>query len=378
MNQSKSILCQEVPVLILNIILGAGLLNLPSLLARTAGPDGLLALIATVGVNLIGVLLICLLVLRFPDQSIANYSPKLLGRFCGFLFNLTFAGYLLFAAAIVLREFSDTTNVLMLLRTPLEVIMLTMLLAASLLARNGLPPIARASQIIVLLLFFPLLITPLIWAIFDWGALLPVFQVGREAFLEAMTTSVFTLAGFELLLIISPYVLDKRRIIPASILSVLLAGTVAIVIVLVTFGTLTVDQVAKMNDSVFEVVKYMPVPVLILERVDLIFFSIWIAAAYSTVVILLYMVSQQLAETFTISSGKNFVWPLCVVIFFVARIPANQQDSKSFIQIVNYLWIALVYGAIPFLLVLSIIRNRSTAAKRTILGKSKRRKKTRN
>ena len=84
------LLAQEVPVIIANMMLGVGTIGLPSRLAEIAGPDGIIAFACAIGVLVAATVLIILLVRRFPNQGIADYSTILIGKVPGFIFNIIF------------------------------------------------------------------------------------------------------------------------------------------------------------------------------------------------------------------------------------------------------------------------------------------------
>ncbi len=373
MKTRDTLLNQEIPVIVINVILGVATINLPSRLARSAGADGIIAFIAASCIALIAAFLIVCLVMRFPDQGFAEYSPKLVGVIPGFILNILLTMYFLYGTAVVLRTFSDTAKVFLLPRTPLEVIMISMLFTAAVLARNGLQPIARSCQIILFLFFVPLLLLPFFISIFDFGEFLPLFQTDFHSMMKAAIGSIFALTGAEVLLVIGSHVHIKRGFMRLTLLGVLTAAALTLLIVSLTFGSLSVEQTAKLQDPIFEMIKYLPVPVLFIERGDLFIFGIWIVLAYSTILILLFTLSHHLAETFKVDSSKNFVIPAAVAIYYLAKIPVNDIEIERFGSFFNIGWLILVFGIVPLFLLLSYIRKQG----QPLLAKSEKKEKKR-
>ncbi len=358
MNTREILLYQEIPVIVINVILGVGTIHLPATLAQSAGTDGIIAFIVASCLAIIGAVLIACLVLRFPNQGIGEYTTELIGIIPGFIFNILFSLYLLFASAAVLRTFSNTVNIFLLPRTPLAVIMISMLVATTFLARNGLQPIARSCQIILYLFVLPFVLLPFFISIFDFGEFLPLFQTNFKALARASLGAAFSLAGVEVLLVIGSHVQIKKRFMKMTLLSIVVAALIAFLLICLTFGTLSVEQTAKLQDPLFEMIKYLPVPVLFIERADLFFFTVWITASYSTILILLYSVSHHLAETFKQKSGKSFVIPAAVSIYFLAKVPTNDIDVEQFTNLITVSWLILVFGIVPLFLLLSYIRKK--------------------
>lgn len=354
MNQTRNqISSPEVTVLVINIIIGAGLISIPSLLASSAGADGILAFIAASFITLISGILICRLVLRFPQQSLAEYAPQLVGKFFAWIISLFITIDLLFRMATVLRTFSESVSVFLLPRTPSLLIMVTMMFAAGLLARNGLAPVTRSCGIIVFFFFFHFLLVPFVIGIFDFGEFLPLFQTDWQSFAESIRDSIITLGGFDVLLIIGLNVTGKKKLLKNTLIGITTASLITLSQIVLTFGTLSVSQTAKVQAPILETIKYMPVPTLLLERVDIFFFGIWIAGAYSTILIFLFTVAFHLSKVFKLKKGDIFVWPCAIVTCILANISPNYIVSANLSALTGYSLMVLTFGIVPLLLILS-------------------------
>lgn len=356
MKARDRLLAQEVPVIITNIMLGVGTIGLPSRLTKTAGADGIIAFIAGVAILVLATVLITVLVRRFPNQGIADYSTLLIGKIPGFIFNLLYGVFMISLIATMVRMFSEVTKFFLLQRTPLEVIMISMLFASSLLARNGLQPIARACQILLYLFALPLLAVPFFIPIFDPNEFLPLFQTDFATMAYATFTAMFALAGIEIMLVIGPHFDKPEKLVRSSVLSVLAVSVFIGILVALAFGSLSVNQVAKLTDPLFEMIKYIPVPFGLFERVDIFFYNIWIAATYSSIVIGLFAVSHHLGETFKLNTGKGLVFPCAAASYFLALIPAHEADLSRYANVLVAAWIGLVFGIVPLFLILSLFR----------------------
>lgn len=356
MQTRDQLLRQEVIVIIINVMLGVGTVNLPSILARTAGPDGLIALIIASVIVLITTSLIVWLVLRFPDQGIASYSTKLIGTIPGFLFNIFLTAQLIWITAMVFRIFGDAVKTFLLPKTPLEVVIISMFVPVVMLVRNGLQPIARASQIITYTFFLPFLLLPFFIASFDSGELLPIFQTDFLSVAKASFNATFALAGIEVMLIIGSHIKNKKNLLGICLGSVGIVSLLSILLVVITFGTLSIEQTAKLQDPIFETVKYIPVPLTLIQRIDIFFFTIWISATFTTMIILVWSLSHHLSETFKLKTGKNLVIPLMIPIYYIALLPKNEMEVANYNSITIIGWFAIVFGAVPLFILLSYIR----------------------
>lgn len=355
---------QEVTIVIVNMIMGVGTIGLPSALARIAGQDGLIAFLAAVAIYIIGTVFVIWLAQRFPNQGLADYSTYLLGSVPGFIFNILFALYMTAVISGIVREFAGVTKAFLLLRTPIEAIIISMLFASSLLARNGLEPIARACQILFYILFVPYLATPILLTVFDPGEFLPLFQHDLATIAKAAFSTAFALAGIEVMLVLGSHADNPKRLMRPALLAVAIISVMTLTLIVLSFGTLSVAQTAKLTDPVFEMIKCIPVPFSILERSDIFFFTVWIASTYSTIVIALFTTSHHLAETFKLKSSKGFVWPICAAVYFLSLVPKNEIEAGMFNDTLVVAWLILVYGVTPLFLIISLFRNPQESSKR--------------
>lgn len=374
MKARNKLLTQEVTIIIVNMILGVGTIGLPSSLAKTAGPDGIICYLAAVALYFVGTVLIIWLAQRFPNQGLADYSSYLLGSVLGFVFNLVFALYMISVVSAVVRRFAGITKFFLLQRTPLEAIIISMLFAASFLTRNGLEPIARSCQILLYIFFIPFLVTPFFIPVFDLGEFLPLFQSDFVTIAKGAFNAIFALAGIEVMLVLGSHAENPRGLMRPALLGISIVSALILVLIVLAFGSLSVSQTAKLTDPVFEMIKFIPVPFSIFERIDIFIFTVWIASTYSTIVIGLFTASHHLAEMFNLDSGKGFVWPICVAVYFMSLIPGNEFEVAEYSNVLVFMWLFLVYGIVPLLLIISLFRKPPDPGRQKRSSKQKRRK----
>ncbi len=358
MKSDNRILSQELLVLIINMAIGVGTIGLPSDLARLAGPDGIIGYMIAVLVVVLATILLVTLAQRYPEQGIADYTPTLIGKFPGFLFNIFFAFLLIALISVVVRTFSEITKYFLLQKTPIEIIVIAILLAASLLARNGLQAIARGCQIILYIFFIPFLLIPFFIPVFDTGEFLPLLHADFSTILESAAIAIFALAGAEIILVIGSHSNKPKKMLRPVLGGMMIASAMTGTFIILSFGSLSVEQTARLSDPIFEMIKYIPLPIFLLERMDIFFYTIWITASYSTIVISLFTISHHLAETVKLKNGKPLVFPLAALIYFLALIPQNEIVVMEISKLLGFGWLALTFIIVPLFLIISVFQDR--------------------
>jgi spore germination protein (amino acid permease) len=134
-------------IIIVSTINAMEVIILPRSLALDVGPDGWVPLIAGHVFSAVALFFIIKLGLLFPDETLAEYAPKILGKILGIPIALFAGVFWMLLAARVVRQFADFIQ-LILPQVPIEGIILSMLLVAAYIARHGIEPITRTLEIL--------------------------------------------------------------------------------------------------------------------------------------------------------------------------------------------------------------------------------------
>src|SRR5687768_15157025 len=104
--------------MIIGYNIGGGILTLPSLAAGIFGSSGWL-LVLTLGLIYTGSAWIAArLAEKFPEETIVEYSPRLLGKLIGLLFNLILIAHLFLVIPIDVRILQELVNISLLPGAP--------------------------------------------------------------------------------------------------------------------------------------------------------------------------------------------------------------------------------------------------------------------
>lgn len=104
------------------------------------------------------------LAVQFPGECLVGYSRVILGRWGGSLVSLLYLWYGFHLGALVLRNFGEFLLTALLPTTPISVIILTLMALCAFAVRTGLEPLARASQVLVLVVVALVVITMVLLA----------------------------------------------------------------------------------------------------------------------------------------------------------------------------------------------------------------------
>lgn len=333
--------------LLVGIMIGAGILNLPASLAQEVHQDG------WVGALLGGILAILIINLAlsllhtYPEKNFLQISRYLLGKYLGNLINLLFLIYFLLVGGVTLRISTSTISAWILAKTPLEILIIAFIGAAFYLTRAGLQTAARFSEIIifivspfVLVIFFP---------ISNWRMVnvLPFAQQPITNYVSATLVSIFAFLGFEILLLFYPYIEGSHKKIRFSTNLAMVFTT--LIYTTLTFGVTAAFGSQRLQEETFVTLKYSElVHFAIIERVGFLLIFFWVFALFHTFA-LLYYFSYAIIEDFFSIKKNHWSFLLAIPLYFIALYPENAAAVNKFSSFVSNYGISVIAGSIVLL-----------------------------
>lgn len=208
--------------------------------------------------------------------------------------------------------------------------MITLLLSSVYLIRHGIEPTARVGEILLPILVVPIVamyITVLPEA--DFTNLLPIFINPPQKMLLGAAITIYSFLGFEILLILGPYIRSPERvrwILFASIGTVVVLSFFITVVVFIATG---VEDAQLMMWPSMTVIRSIAAPGRSFERLDALALALWIIAAFTTINGAYIAASITMAHWTKSREFKAFITMLFPWIYLVAIYPENALEIKS-------------------------------------------------
>ncbi|TDA68561.1 MAG: hypothetical protein D9V47_07295 [Clostridia bacterium] len=314
----------QLTLLVAMTAIGTHYLAMPGFVARAAGRDGWLSLLAGAAVAGLGVWAVASISRRFPDKTVVQYNPALFGRIPGVFLNIWLLAHFTLAAAFGLRFFGDVLKLFLFDRTPLEVIMIAMLLTAAYAVRHGVNVLARLAEV-----FFPVVIP--FWGItmfflqmqVDYANLLPVMDQGLKPVARGIFPGYMVFQGYGLMLFITPLLQDSSQAMRAAL------GGIAITlfIYLVTFtgavGIFGAQHLTLLIYPVVDLVRALTLPEMIIERQEILLLSVWILVSFLALAVAFYLVSFGASQVLGLKEFSPMVYLVLPLVYLAAILPPN-------------------------------------------------------
>ncbi|HDV4625564.1 TPA: GerAB/ArcD/ProY family transporter, partial [Bacillus anthracis] len=280
-------------VIIVNYILGTGILTLPrASVEKVKTPDVWLSVILGGILAMVSGVIMVKLSQQFPDKTFYQYSQDIVGKWIGRLLSFLIIGYFLTTSAFQIRSMAEVISFFLLEGTPTWAIVMPFMWIGLYLIMSGINSIARMFEIIFPITFFIfLLISFMSIGIFEIDNLRPVLGLGIKPVLDGVVTRTWP----------------------------------------------TIDLMRSFEISG-----------LIFERFESLLLVIWIMQIFATYTISYYAAALGLAQLFK-KSIHPFIFALIPIIYIIAMTSKNINDLLKLGDMLGNAALFL-FGLLPLLL----------------------------
>jgi len=321
--------------------LGMGTLLLPTMLADTAGRDGIFCILAGILSTFLYLKLLRYL-LKGMKTSYPDFLKQKCGKVCGYVL---WGGYFLYF--ILMASYTAYLFSMLMLNGLVEnvsfyLVLLLILLLAFYGMAGGIEGRARVYEILFWFLMIPLFlmlfaacreVKPAYWS--------PVFVADGKEVLSGSYYVLFCYSMVSIVLFLKEYVADRRKCVGAAEKAVWFSGGVFAVLYLILIGLFGAEALAQMKFPAVTMMSRVQITGGFLKRTDAFMFSIWFFTLYAMLNSMVFY-SGNLAERVIRDcggylEGKKRMLPYLILLLLVYGVAVlfyrNQQilDSVTFL-----------------------------------------------
>ncbi|MCT4607122.1 MAG: spore germination protein [Marinisporobacter sp.] len=346
-------------------IIGIGFLTLPRNLAEEVGPDGwVVLLLGSVIAFIVGRLMVVLMQ-KFPQETIIEVNSSLMGKPLGTIISIGFFIHCIIFAAIEVRVSGEITKEYLLLNTPIEVLMIALLIGAVYLVRSGIEPIGRMAQIIlpVVTIIAIVVILPVLPEL-DLTNLLPVLKTPIHKIIGAISTVFFSFMGIELILLFSSFVIKPKNMKKYTSLAVVMVAAIYMFILVVVVTRFGLIETTHIIWPVLELFKTVDLPGAFIENIEAFIIAIWMLSVFMTLATLYFGASLVLSRILKSKEHNYFVLPILPMIYYLALIPDNIAQVSDYMNMYSNCFGIFYIILLPLLLLSISIFKKNKGGKR--------------
>ncbi|MCB2295037.1 spore germination protein [Clostridium algoriphilum] len=324
--KNKLITSTELFFILVGCIIGMGFTALPVDVVSIAKQDGWISTIIGGIYPLYIVLIGGVIIKKYPDSNIMNLSRAYFGKIIGNTLNMLFMLQFLFYAVLVISGSSNQLRAYSVYFIPHFKMVMLFATIACYASIKGLKVLGRFTSITFFLLCLIIVASTVTFKSSSILNVKPFLGAGVPKILEGSLKSAFAYANMELLLIIYPYVKQKKDILKVALISTLVIIFFHTWVVFTSIYFSGPDLIPKQIWPFSFVAESFKIPVINNFRyVDIIVLTI---LAYKTISIEFYA-SSKILNNITKIKRKTICFLLFPIIFICPMLIGNEVIRRE-------------------------------------------------
>lgn len=321
--------------------LGMGTLLLPTMLADTAGRDGIFCILAGILSTFLYLKLLRYL-LKGMKTSYPDFLKQKCGKICGYVLWGGYFLYFILMASYTAYLFSTLMLNGLVENVSFYLVLLLILLLAFYGMAGGIEGRARVYEILFWFLMIPLFlmlfaacreVKPAYWS--------PVFVADGKEVLSGSYYVLFCYSMVSIVLFLKEYVADRKKCVGAAEKAVWFSGGVFAALYLILIGLFGVEALAQMKFPAVTMMSRVQVTGGFLKRTDAFMFSIWFFTLYAMLNSMVFY-SGNLAEKVIRDcggylEGKKRMLPYLILLLLVYGVTVLFYRNQQFLDCVTFL-----------------------------------------
>ncbi|MCL6603306.1 MAG: spore germination protein [Paenibacillus sp.] len=314
----------QATIVMVNYIVGAGILTLPRTTVEAAGtPDVWISVILGGIASMLTGIIMVKLCQRFPGESFFQFSRKIIGKPLGVCLNTLIVVYFLSIASYEVRTVQEVTGFFLLEGTPAWAIGASFMWIALYLCRGGINAVSRLCRLIVPItwtIFFGVCLISL--EVFDLNNLRPVLGEGIGPVLKGIKPAENAFTFGEAMLFLTAFMEKPKKAVMVIVGGTAIATVFYVLAVTLTIGAFSVDGVITRTWPFLDLIRSFEVNYLIFERFESLLMAIWIMQIFCLFCISFYGAALGLSQTMN-RKFHNVLFALLPLIYIFSQLPPN-------------------------------------------------------
>lgn len=341
----------DIMVALPSIVIGVGILSFPSTLAQsTKFADGWVVVILGGLISIFFTWAVTKLGAKFPHQSFYSYASHLVSKPVASIIILLFSLNGIFLTAFEVSMIGFISHQYLFEQTPREVVSIAFFLAVIYAVAGSRSGIFRIN-----LLFSPLIFLISFILIFfsinfmDVDHLLPLFKTGMDGYVEGTIQSALSYSGFGVLFFYIAFVCDPEKVPKRAVAGMSSVVCLYLFIYLTCIAVFGHAPTGEIRWPFIELAQSVEIPGGFFERMEAVFFTIWITAIFTTAMIGFDITILALQMIFPKRDKIVLIFILAPIIFFISLLPKNYMENHYFDIFIGYVsWLLPMIVVILF------------------------------
>lgn len=321
--------------------LGMGTLLLPTMLADTAGRDGIFCILAGILSTFLYLKLLRYL-LKGMKTSYPDFLKQKCGKICGYVLWGGYFLYFILMASYTAYLFSTLMLNGLVENVSFYLVLLLILLLAFYGMAGGIEGRARVYEILFWFLMIPLFlmlfaacreVKPAYWS--------PIFVADGKEVLSGSYYVLFCYSMVSIVLFLKEYVADRKKCVGAAEKAVWFSGGVFAALYLILIGLFGVEALAQMKFPAVTMMSRVQITGGFLKRTDAFMFSIWFFTLYAMLNSMVFysgnLAAKVIRDCGGYLEGKKRMLTYLILLLLVYGVTVLFYRNQQFLDCVTFL-----------------------------------------
>ncbi|WP_436243269.1 GerAB/ArcD/ProY family transporter [Paenibacillus sp. LjRoot56] len=346
-------------------VLATGFLALPTITSEKAHNDLWMTPVIASLSGFIAIYVAMKLHELYPKQTVSQYSKHIIGNIPGYVLSLVYVLVNAYSTGLIARQYAEFVKSCFLFKTPILIIIFSILLLAAFAVRGGVEILARSAVIFTPIFILPLSILLLLIPEMDMRNVLPVMEHG---IIPVIKGAIVPQAWFSELFLISfflPLLTDLKKSGKWSVISLCVIVVTMIFVDLISLFLLGSDTENKIY-PILIAIRYISVANFF-ENLESLLLAMWVVGNFIKISVFYYIAVLSIAQSLKLSEYRPFVFPMGLFILVFSFWDIASFSYLGFIlKVISPLFLSLFYMLIPLLLlIVAVLRKRKTTSEGT-------------
>lgn len=333
---------------------GISALNFQAKIIEGAGQDAWVSvLVVGLSMNLIFFMMVHIMK-QASRGDLLSFHTDTFGKFIGGILNVMMASYFLAAGLLVSHSFIELLQVWVFDGIPSWEFALTLCLLYYYLVSGGFRIVAGIAFWGVIIPSFLLLSFLYLFHYREVSYIMPMFNHSLKDYMTSAIDGITLFFGFETVVVFFPFIKNGARGTKWGHFGLLYTTLLYLVLTVVTFMFFTQGKLKLLTWPTLTMIKIISFPFM--ERFEFIFIFTWLFVIVSVICIYVWSAVRAVKLTFSKVKPTYVLFLFIGSYFFYSSFLEDIYYTKLLIKIVKYNGIIFLYGYIPLLFVISVIK----------------------
>lgn len=304
--------------------------SMTSIIFNSSGSGSWLNMIYVSIISIVFMLIIIALYKSFPGLDLLDISKYLGGKKLKYIFSILYSVLFISFSAICVRYYVNDLHIIYFSDYNFLFLILITFIPIVISSQIGLKAVYGANLVII-----PITVLSIVLLLsisirdFSWQRLFPVLGYGANNLFIKQSLNIFAFNIIGYMYFLPPYLKEAKDFKKISLFSIIVCGLYLLLTILALTMTFAYSFKADESFSLYLISRLATLG-RFFQRIEAIFFFIWILAFLSFLSFNIYLISSILKKGFNLGSSKELIYSISAIIIGLSLSFKNIASVSSF------------------------------------------------